>query len=259
MQDLASLWIGKALGEMERASLVSLARLGHPVTVYSYAPVANVPPGIATRDAAQIMPADRILVYRDKRKPSPALHSNLFRYALIEQTDAAWVDLDVIGLRPLPRSDYLMGFETDTSVNNAVLRLPKASPTLRQLRVFCPQTRGVAPHITGARRLKYWLRTLGRGYPIEQWAWGSTGPKALTLYLNAHDELRHALPRAAFYPVGVHDHEQILQPGRWRLADFDQSCCLHLWGSRIRKTLADSYGGQVPRGSLYAEIIETFR
>lgn len=243
---------------MEQASLRSMTRLGHPVTLYSYAPLPDLPAGVTLRDAAEIMLADRILVYRDRRKPSPALHANLFRYAMLDQTDAIWVDLDIIALRPFPGGDYVMGFETGVSVNNAVLRLPQHSPTLRDLRVFSPATRGVAPHITGARRLKYWVRTLGRGYPIEKWAWGSTGPKALTIYLTRHDELRHALPPPVFYPVGVHDHAEFLQPGRWRLGDFsDATVCLHLWGSRIRKTLQDDHGGVVPRGCLYAELLES--
>lgn len=256
MRELASLWIGGPLGAMERASLTSLVRVGHPVTLYSYSRIDDLPAGVTGRDAAPILSGERILYYKDKRKPSPALHANLFRYAMLERTDAAWVDLDIIALRPLPDTDYLMGHETDQSVNNAVLRLPATSPTLRQLRQFTPQTRGVAPHITGARRLKYWVRTLGRGYPIEKWTWGSTGPKALTIYLRENDELRHALPHTAFYPIGVHDHGEFLEPGRWRMADFGpQTLALHLWGSRIRKTLTEDHGGAVPEGSLYAEIL----
>lgn len=259
MQDLSTLWIGGDLGAMERASLNSMMRLGHDVTLYSYTPIKNAPYGIRLRDASEIMPADRILLYRDKRKPSPALHANLFRYAMLNMTDAAWVDLDIVAVRPVPHADYLMGFETSSSVNNAVLRLPHSSPTLKQLLSFTSESRGVPPHIQGARRIKYWVRTLGRGYPIESWAWGSTGPKALTMFLAQNSELHNALPKNVFYPIGVHDHDQFLEPGRWQLNDFpSETICLHLWGSRIRKTLAERYNGQVPRGSLYAEILDTF-
>lgn len=259
MRELASLWIGGDLGAMERASLNSFVRVGHPVTVYSYSPISDLPPGVTGRDAAEIMAGDKILYYHNKRKPSPALHSNLFRYALLDRTDAAWVDLDIISLRPFPSSDYLMGYETSKSINGAVLSLPRNSPTLRKLLEFSPTTRGVPPHITGARRLKYWLRTFGRGYPIEKWAWGSTGPKALTIYLTENNEQHHALPIEAFYPIGVNDYAEFIEPGRWQLSDFgDATFCLHLWGSRIRKTLQERHDGQPPAGSLYAEILQTF-
>lgn len=259
LRELASLWIGGALGQMEIASLKSLMHLGHPVTLFSYSPVPNVPVGVRTRDAAEIFCGNRILIYRDKRKPSPALHANLFRYAMLQKTELTWVDLDIIGLRPFPDTDYVMGFETGSSVNNAVLRLPRNSPALQDLLCFSPSTRGIAPHIIGARRLKYWVRSFGQGYPIEKWAWGSTGPKALTIYLSRHNELQHALRPTAFYPIGVHAHNQFLEPGRWCLSDFGQDTfCLHLWGSRIRNTLHHNFGDNVPAGSLYSEILVKF-
>lgn len=260
MRHLATLWIGGDLGPMEVASLNSMLRSGHSVTLYSYSPVGNVPSGVKCEDASRIMSGERILVYSNKLKPSPALHANLFRYAMLKQTDAVWVDLDIIMLRPMPQGDYIMGFETDNSVNNAVLRLPVDSPTLTDLLEFTPETVGVAPHITGLRRLKYWVRTFGRGYPIERWAWGSTGPKALTIALNKHGELRHAHPKAAFYPVDVHDHHKFLEPSGLSLGDFgEETIALHLWGSRIRATLLERYGGVVPGGSLYAQILDTYR
>ena len=54
--------------------------------------------------------------------------------------------------------------------------MPKTSPALAELKRFKPGMRGIAPHITGLRRLKYQIKTLGRGVPIEAWPWGSTGP-----------------------------------------------------------------------------------
>lgn len=256
MQKLGTLWVGDRLGEMERACLWSMRAQGHEVTLFSYRPLPDLPPGIAWRDAAEILPTSRILIYRDKRKPSPALHANLFRYAMLACSDLAWVDLDVVLLRPLPEGERLYGLEHPQSVNNAVLRLPRTSPVLADLRQFTPDTRGVAPHITGLRRAKYWLKTLGRGQPIEHWAWGSTGPKALTLYLRRHGELCHALPVEAFYPVSVQDHAQLLQPGRWDFADFpQQSFCVHLWGSRIRSTLRQDHHGAVPPGSFIDRLL----
>lgn len=257
MHELGTLWIGDRLGEIELASLHSFAAVGQNVTVYSYSPIANLPPQVRAGDANEIFPVTSILVYKDKRKPSPSLHSNLFRYAMIARTGQIWVDLDMIALRPFVfPSDYVFGRETPASINTAVLGLPAASPTLADLLLFRPDTRGVAPHITGLRRLKYWVRTFGRGYPIDRWAWGSTGPRALTICLNRHGEASHALPVDAFYPVAVNDHATLLEPGRMDAASFGAGTYgVHLWGSRIRDTMRKAHGGAAPPGSFVeAEI-----
>ncbi|MFT4151972.1 MAG: hypothetical protein QM656_17350 [Paracoccaceae bacterium] len=252
MKALGTLWIGERLSEIELASLHSFVALGHDITVYSYAPITNLPPQIKAGDAAAVMPARAILVYKDKRKPSPALHANLFRYAMIAQTGKVWVDLDILALRPFAfASDHVFGLERPDSVNNAVLGLPPSSPTLADLLRFRPDTRGIAPHITGLRRVKYWIKSLGRGYPIDRWAWGSTGPKALTIYLRQHGEFAQSLPVEAFYPVGVHDHAQLLEPGRLDYGSFGAGTyCIHLWGSRIRDTMRKQHDGRAPAGSL---------
>ena len=251
LNELGTLWIGDRLGAIELASLHSFVALGHRPTVYSYAPISNLPEQVDAGDAATIMPSARILVYKDRKKPSPALHANLFRYAMIAQTGKVWVDLDIIALRPFDfATDHVFGLERAGSVNNAVLGLGSQSPTLTDLLKFRPETRGVAPHITGLRRAKYWLKTLGRGQPIDGWAWGSTGPKALTLYLQKHGEIEHALSPEAFYPVAVHDHAQLLEPGRLTETDFGPgSFSIHLWGSRIRDTMRKLHDGVAPKGS----------
>jgi hypothetical protein len=258
MHDLASLWIGERLSAIELASLHSFVVQGHRMSVYSYAPIANLPSCVEALDANEILPSTSILYYRDRKKPSPALHANLFRYAMIARTPKVWVDLDIIALRPLTiTTDYVLGYETPQSVNNAVLRLPAQSPTLRELLNFNADTRGIAPHITGFRRFRYYVKSLGRGHPIDRWAWGSTGPKALTLFLNRHDEMRYAQPISAYYPVAVADHAQLLEPGRLTEKDFGpETWCIHLWGSRIRDTMRRLYGGWPPAGSFLADAFE---
>lgn len=248
--DVASLWIGDALGPLELASLHSLVSTGHRVTFYSYTAVSNLPAAVEGRDAAEVLPAKRILVYKGK-VPSPALHSNLFRYAMIASTHRIWVDLDVIALKPLRfASDRVYGFEKPGSVNNAVLRLPADSPTLAELLAFKETTLGVAPQIMGARRLKYWIKTFGRGYPIDQRPWGSTGPQALTAYLRKHDEMQFALPTPTFYPVAIEDHALFLEPGRLDDDMFDaRTHAVHLWASSLRRTLKSRFNDEIPRGS----------
>ncbi|RMC34213.1 hypothetical protein [Paracoccus alkanivorans] len=248
------------MSEIELASIHSFLAVGHDVRVYSYTPIANLPRGVEARDAAEILPAEKILTFRDREHPSPALHSDLFRYAMLKKTTAIWVDLDIIALKPFPDDEFLFGFEEAGLVNGAVLRLPAASGTLHDLLQFKPDTRGVPPQITGFRRYKYWLKTFGRGYSIDCWPWGSIGPKGLTTFLRRNDEMHHAKPVEVFYPVSVKDHAALLEPGRWTEADFGpQTCCVHLWGKHIRDCLCRTHGGKAPQGSFLARAIDAAR
>lgn len=244
MRSLATFWSG-TLGPIEYASIASFLRYGHPLTIYAYEEIV-VPSGVRLRDAAEVFPAARVAIYA--KEGSPSLHSNFFRFALMRNTDHTWVDLDVIALQPfeLP-GDRIYGFEKPDQVNCAVLRLPKDSPTLAALSKLTPVTRGIAPHIKGRRRLKYWLKTLGKGVPIDRWPWGSTGPRALTTFLRENDELRFALPMEVFYPILTADCRRFIVPGDLDDDSFGpQTLGVHVTASNINRLLK---GAPIPAGS----------
>ncbi|SEN61167.1 hypothetical protein SAMN04489859_10119 [Paracoccus alcaliphilus] len=249
MAELASFWVGDRLGPIEIASLRSFLRQGDHVTVYSPAPMEGLPEGVLWRDASEIMPCDRII--RHRRTQSPALHSDLFRYQLLAKTDQIWVDLDMIALRPFEfGSEWVFGHETPQEVNGAVLHLPRQSETLRKLLLLTPETRGLPPFLTGMRRAKYWLRSFGRGLPLDRWPWGGIGPRALTYYLKQTGEMSHALPVSAFYFVPMQEAARFVEPGGIRRADLPQDAwAVHLWGKQLRQAMAAYHSGQVPRGS----------
>ncbi|MDT1062800.1 hypothetical protein RM190_13055 [Paracoccus sp. CPCC 101403] len=256
---LATLWVGERLGPIELASVASFLRVGNPLTVYSYAPIANLPAGVLARDAREVLPGERIAIYA--REKSPSLHSNFFRFALMRNTDHTWVDLDMIALKPFAFvGERIYGYEKPDQVNCAVLRLPKDSPTLAELSKLTPETRGVAPHITGLRRAKYWVRTLGRGVPIDRWPWGSTGPRALTAFLRRHDELRHALPMDVLYPVLTRDCRRFIQPGELRDGSFGPGThAVHLTASNINKLLAREGLSEIPEDSFLGHHVARAR
>lgn len=256
---LATLWVGDRLGPIELASVESLLRVGNPLTVYSYAPIANLPAAVQARDANEVLPTKRISVYA--REQSPSLHSNFFRFALMRNTDHVWVDLDMIALQPLDfPGDRIYGYEKPDQVNCAVLRLPKDSPTLADLMALTPETRGVAPHITGPRRTKYWIKTLGRGVPIDRWPWGSTGPRALTAYLKRHHEIRHALPMPVLYPILTSQCRRFVTPGDLTDASFGpQTKAVHLTASNINKILKAENDGQIPEDSFLGHHVARAR
>lgn len=259
MTKLATLWVGD-LGPIELASLASFARHGQKVVIYSYGKPKNVPDGFDNRDANEVLPSDRVAMYAKER--SPSLHSNMFRYHLQALTDYTWVDLDIIARRPFHfDGDYAVGWQyAGTLINCAVLRLPAESPALRDLLVFRPGYRGYPPHVRGLRRAKYWVRTAGRGLPIENWIWGATGPKALTVCMERHDETRHALPVEAFYPIPVKDTVRFVTPGALSDESFgDETFGVHLSKSVLERALISDFDGRLPAGSYLHKQIEKAR
>lgn len=255
MAELASFWIGNGLGPIEMASLRSFLRHGDSVTVFSPSPLADLPGGVTWRDAREILPAQGIL--RDRRTSSPAPHADLFRYALLGQTDMIWVDLDIIALRPFDgNARWIFGYEDETTVNNAILRLPKDSQTLRLLRQFHLGTRGIPPFMSGFRRLKYQVRTLGRGLPIDRWPWGSTGPRGLTHFLRVTGEIRHARPVSTFYAVPQHEAARFLVPDGLTMSDLPKEAwAVHLWAKDLRRELDRRHGGKVPEQSFLGRVL----
>lgn len=248
MAELASFWVGGPLGPIEIASIKSFLRHGDNITVFSPHPL-ELPEGARWADANEIYPSETII--RHRKTGSAALHSDLFRYALMAKTDMIWVDLDVIALRSLEfDSDWVFAWESSDWVAMGILKLPKDSPTLKQLLEIRPGVRGLPEYFTWHRRLKYKIRTFGRGMTIEGWPWGATGPRTLTHILRQTGEIRFALPQSAFYSIEYEEATRFLTPGALRLHDLpDDAWAVHLWAKVLRTIIANDHNGRVPEGS----------
>lgn len=232
LPDCNSLWIGPALGRVERACLRSFVRQGHRVRLFAYGQVQGVPDGVELTDAAQILPSCEIRTYVDG---SPALFSNRFRYELMARGAGLWVDTDVYCVRPLDLPDlHLFGWEHETLICTAVLRLPRASELLaRLLELF------------GTSRAPAWLQGLDVGWArahiahggAVRWvelSWGLTGPTALTWLVRELGLAERAQPQSVFYPASPHQADWVFDPR----ADLDEivrpeTRTIHLWNKLI--------------------------
>src|SRR5215469_3998223 len=126
-----SFWHGPLLNPYLLICLHSFVRRGCSVEVFSYAPEPGFPEWIIARDAREIVPAESVLVYRKgPGAGSPSLHSNLFRYALLDRLGGWWVDTDVALLRgPLPPAPYFFAVEQGHFANSA-MKFPKGHPLM---------------------------------------------------------------------------------------------------------------------------------
>lgn len=251
---LAALWVGAPFGPIEQISALSFLDVGHELIVYSDRRLEGLPPGVELRDANEILSTDNIL--RHRKTGSPALYSDLFRFALLKKTDHIWVDLDVVALRRFPDVDYLIGRENEQDLNGAVLRLPKNSQALARLLEYNVDTRGYPPFLKGFSRFRYMLKTFGRGLHISDWPWGAIGPRGLTHFLTETGEIGQALPTEAFYPIPWPQADRFARPHDLAFDSFPEgTLAVHLWGRLLRRHIDEHHGGVLPAGSFLQKAI----
>jgi len=222
-----AIWIGPKLGPIHAACLRSFVRAGHRVVLHSYDPPSDVPSGVELADARALMPESRIVYY--EKSGSPALFANLFRYQLLKAGLGLYIDCDVYCVRPIEDADYVMGWQDQRRLNNAVLKLPPDCPVLAEL---CKLKDGFIPPWSKSkdkRRLRL-RQLLGRPVPLQKMSWGTTGPKALTWYAQQHGLVSEAAPIDVFYPIAM-SHIGLLIDPHLSLDDLTTSRtrAIHLW------------------------------
>jgi len=258
MTKLASLWIGPELGNLEQLCARSFIDTGNELTIYCYDDLKDVPDGVKVADARSILDTKRIL--RHGGDGSPAIHADIFRYAMLQATGNIWVDLDVFSLREFFfDTEYVFGFEMGTQVNNAVLGLPKTSAALQGLCSMNVDTFGFPKAGNIKRRLEWLWSMRFRPTSIEYWPWGCTGPRAATYYFRKTGEVKHARPIEAFYPVGFQDLDQLVIPGALTVDEFsDATYGIHLWAAGLKRHVNGQLGGKVHPNSLLGELMSKY-
>jgi hypothetical protein len=223
---------------LERLSIASFRRHGHPVEVYSFDPVEGLPDGAVARDAADILPRDKLVFY--KGKGTPGVFSDYFRLCLMQQERGVYADLDVYCLRPFADPPpYFMGYERTGSINNAILAIPSDAPLLTDLLgIFDSVDRPLLePHLPLGRRLEVAARRI-LGDPVrpENMQFGATGPFALTYYIRQRGLEHFVQQRSVFYPIPYEGIPALMQPG----SSIDpaigpDTLAVHLWRSQLTR------------------------
>jgi hypothetical protein len=221
------LWYGRPLDELERLSMTSFLRAGHPVHLYIYGEVTGVPDGVELRDGREIIDSTELDELR-RRGAKPGMVSDYFRAALLYDRGGWWADCDVVCVRALDfRSEFVFGWQDERVINGAVLRLPAGHDAAARLIELC---RHPNRWMTGdpPRRLARKTRDtllLRRG--LESATWGATGPAAVTTVVRGLKLGHHALSTEAFYPVPWDESARLFEPGSLDLAA--ATYAVHLW------------------------------
>lgn len=254
---IAMLWMRGDLSFLEQLCVQSFLDAGHHVILYSYAPVGRVPDGVEHRDANEVLPEAGFLVH--ERTGSPALHSDLFRYRLLERGDRViWADTDAYCHRPFrPREGHLYGWESDKHVNGGVLGLPPDSPTLAALLDFTRDEFAIPPWEKKWRRREMEAAAeAGAPVHVSEQTWGVWGPHAITHFLGETGEIARALPQAGLYPYSFAKRRRLLLPGLDHSgAITEETQSIHLYGRRVRKRMAERDRGLPDPDSLMGRLL----
>ncbi len=191
LPEIQMLWVGGRLSTLERLSIVSHLHHGHPVRLFSYETIPNLPRGVAHEDARAILPESAVF-----SNPSPtgygnlSMFSNFFRYHLILQRGGIWSDCDSVCLKPL-------AFAAGMECFFATERLPEAAGSPNQARVV----NGVFKAPPGAPVVR---RALEIAEATDRYTaqHGATGPDAIQQAVQEQDLKGFLLAPEVFCPIG---------------------------------------------------------
>ncbi|HKO57955.1 MAG TPA: glycosyltransferase [Thermoanaerobaculia bacterium] len=226
---IQTLWIGPRLSTMERLSIRSFLRHGHEVHLYTYGEVEGIPPGTIIRDGREILPAERIFVYREHDSVSG--FSNFFRYKLLLERGGWWVDTDMICLRPFAfDTAHVFGSEWakgGVHVNSGAIKAPAGSEAMAYAWDVCNAKDPAS------------LR------------WGETGPRLMVQVVERFGLQAAVQQPEVFCPISFPDWRRVLDPDPPSLPP--ESVAIHLWNEMWRRNGADK-DAQYDERSLWEQL-----
>lgn len=249
-------WMGRKLSVIEIASMLSIQRAGHQVTLFSYERPDGLPEGVTWRNAAEIVPRADFVFYKGT---NPALGADHFRYRLQALGLGLWLDTDILLLKPVAtRATDLYGWQDQLRINNAVLYLTPQSPVLKDLIDYTSNKYPVPPFVDAqVQRQLVMARLAGTPVHVSQMPWGVWGPFALTHFVKSNRGEQFACPPEVFYPVHFSEpHRLVLQGGEVERLITDATLGVHLWNNNLKKpprSRPDVPPGHIPveRGSFF--------
>jgi len=214
----------------------SVVAQGYQFELFTYDPRIIVPAWIRRRDAREILPTDHVMVYRTGRGiGSPALHSDLFRYKMLNTLGGWWLDLDVLLLRSdFPTDREFYACDPRGVVLAGVLKFPSGDPLLTEAIARC---RAVDEYTA---------------------LWDQTGPGLLTRLINEFERTHLVRAYTTAYALDHHEMEAVFDPSRY---DEVRERCkaswfLHLYNELRRRTGFPRDAGPPPGSYLDRLFVE---
>jgi hypothetical protein len=186
-----SFWHGEPLNAYQLLCLRSFAVHGIRVELYSYDPSLAVPDGVERKDAAEVLPPERVLRYRSGTGPgSFAVHTNLFRYAVLHRLGGWWADPDLLLLRgDLPQDEIFLAASGQLDqVSCNLVKFPSGHPLLAD--------------------------AMARSAALDVELWAQAGQPLLTVLIKQHGLAWLCRPRTDSSPIAWFELPMLFDPSR---------------------------------------------
>jgi hypothetical protein len=232
LPQLNSLWIGDALHPIHRLCLTSALYHGHRVRLFTYGKLRDVPAGVEVASAEDVLP--RASMFLHAKTGSPAPFADRFRLKLIGMGLGAWIDTDVLFVKPLRgTSPDIFGWEDGKLIGNAVLGLDPSGELFRTLARHADDDSFVPPWWNGfsVACLKF-RKAIGLARHVSGMPYGTTGPDLLTWAVKSQGLTHLARPRQAFYALPYKQKAEVFRRNSaWHsLASLpEEVIAIHLW------------------------------
>ena len=257
---IAMLWVQGRLSYVEQLCIQSFIDNGHPVRLYHYGPVENIPNNVEVVHGDAVLKQANFLQHR--RTQSFALFSDVFRYHLLaKNNDVIWADTDAYCHKPFrTETGHFFGWESGSHINGGVLGLPQDSDALGQLLEMTNDEYYIPEWYTGGAGDKMRAaRDAGNPVHVSDLPWGVWGPHAITHFLKKTGEDKYAFAIPALYPVPFARRRFMGKVGKRVRVDrwiTDETISIHLYGQRIRAFLSQMENGKPEEGSLIDHLIK---
>lgn len=178
-----TIWIGKKLGPVHAACLRSFVRYGHDVVLHAYGAPDDTPKGVRLFDASRLMDEKEIFAHKDTGSLSIA--ADVYRYRIQREGMGLYVDSDVYCLAEFSDSDYILSYEANSSVSNAIIKIPHDSELLKSILNASEDRYFIPPWFSERKRTKLALRkALGFPVHVANQKWGIIGPSLFTYHVD---------------------------------------------------------------------------
>jgi hypothetical protein len=189
-ETVKTFWHGEPLNAYQLLCLRSFVDRGHHVVLFSYDPSLTLPAWIERRDAAEILPPERVLSRSASGSEAFAAHVSLFRYALLHHHGGWWVDPDAVLLKAdLPQDQLFFAASGERDfVSLGFVKFAERHPLL--------------------------AAAIEQASVSEVGLWSRSGTVLFTQLLNQYGLMQHCRPREEACPILWFELEMLFDPSR---------------------------------------------